>query len=389
MRLGCNYRAHPDACQRRALAKAFGYARVVWNDCLRDRKGAHPAGLPYVKSAEPSRLRITQANRGGRPATVPAGPGHRLRELLQLGQGQTARPEGRAAPVQVEEGHPAVDPPHHQRLLPPGRRHGVRGQRRQLKVRWSRRLPAAPTSLTTKDSSGRYFLSFVVDTGPDMLPPWTPTPGSTSACPRSRSTPTGRRSTLRVSCAGPGRTQAPSAGVVPQPGQGPHQGRTPARPRGGLPPGLAPPRHPHRSFAAAKRCTCRTSRCTWKTSRCPVSGAPGSPSPCTTRDGPRSSACWSTRRSSTAERSPRWTGPSRPRRSARPADSATGPSLSASGPPRPGVDVRPVRHRARPRPQRGPQRPVRRTPYRRHRRGGDAERLWSAGKTGTPARTAW
>ncbi|MFM9695422.1 RNA-guided endonuclease InsQ/TnpB family protein [Streptomyces europaeiscabiei] len=40
-----------------------------------------------------------------------------------------------------------------------------------LKVEWPRRLPAAPTSLTvTKDSSGRYFLSFVVDTEPDTLP---------------------------------------------------------------------------------------------------------------------------------------------------------------------------------------------------------------------------
>lgn len=40
-----------------------------------------------------------------------------------------------------------------------------------LKVKWSRRFPAAPTSLTvTKDSSGRYFLSFVVDTEPDILP---------------------------------------------------------------------------------------------------------------------------------------------------------------------------------------------------------------------------
>lgn len=40
-----------------------------------------------------------------------------------------------------------------------------------LKVTWSRRLPAAPTSLTvTKDSCGRYFLSFVVDTEPDILP---------------------------------------------------------------------------------------------------------------------------------------------------------------------------------------------------------------------------
>jgi putative transposase len=61
MQLRYNYRAYPDAAQCRALAKAFGCARVVWNDCLRDRKQAHAAGLPFVKSAELSRLRITQA----------------------------------------------------------------------------------------------------------------------------------------------------------------------------------------------------------------------------------------------------------------------------------------------------------------------------------------
>lgn len=47
-----------------------------------------------------------------------------------------------------------------------------------LKVKWSRRLPAAPTSLTvTKDSCGRYFLSFVVDTEPDILPEVEPETG--------------------------------------------------------------------------------------------------------------------------------------------------------------------------------------------------------------------
>ncbi|MGW0811737.1 hypothetical protein ACWD00_00510 [Streptomyces viridiviolaceus] len=25
---------------------------MVWNDCLRDRRAAHAAGLPYVKSSE-------------------------------------------------------------------------------------------------------------------------------------------------------------------------------------------------------------------------------------------------------------------------------------------------------------------------------------------------
>ncbi|MCY0934168.1 RNA-guided endonuclease InsQ/TnpB family protein [Streptomyces sp. H34-S4] len=40
-----------------------------------------------------------------------------------------------------------------------------------LKVKWSRPLPAAPTSLTViKDSAGRYFASFGVDADPDHLP---------------------------------------------------------------------------------------------------------------------------------------------------------------------------------------------------------------------------
>ncbi len=36
---------------------------MVWNDCLRDRRQAHAAGLPYATSAERSKVRITQAKR--------------------------------------------------------------------------------------------------------------------------------------------------------------------------------------------------------------------------------------------------------------------------------------------------------------------------------------
>ncbi|MFB7172154.1 RNA-guided endonuclease InsQ/TnpB family protein [Streptomyces sp. NPDC056254] len=40
-----------------------------------------------------------------------------------------------------------------------------------LRVRWSRPLPAAPTSVTvTMDAAGRYRASFVVDTDPEFLP---------------------------------------------------------------------------------------------------------------------------------------------------------------------------------------------------------------------------
>jgi hypothetical protein len=75
MQLRYNYRAYPDAPQRRALARAFGCARVVWNDCLRDRKEAHAAGLPYVKSAElsgfASRKPSAPRNAPGSPTCQP------------------------------------------------------------------------------------------------------------------------------------------------------------------------------------------------------------------------------------------------------------------------------------------------------------------------------
>jgi putative transposase len=63
VQLRYNYRAYPDAAQRHALAKAFGCARVVWNDCLRARRKARAAGLPYVSSAELSKTHITEAKR--------------------------------------------------------------------------------------------------------------------------------------------------------------------------------------------------------------------------------------------------------------------------------------------------------------------------------------
>ncbi|MET9240900.1 helix-turn-helix domain-containing protein, partial [Nonomuraea sp. NPDC003709] len=47
MQLRCNYRLYPDADQRAMLARAFGCARVVFNDALRLRTDARAAGLPY------------------------------------------------------------------------------------------------------------------------------------------------------------------------------------------------------------------------------------------------------------------------------------------------------------------------------------------------------
>ncbi|GJF25035.1 RNA-guided endonuclease InsQ/TnpB family protein [Streptomyces sp. HO565] len=183
MQLRYNYRAYPDAPQRRALARAFGCARVVWNDCLRARKQAHTAGLPYVTSAELSRVRITQAKRTEERAWLADVSAvvlqQSLRDLDAAYKNFFDSLKGKRA------GRKAGPPRYKSKkdtrqsirlnanafsLTDDGRVYVAKVG--SLRVKWSRRLPAAPTSLTVvKDSRGRYFLSFVVDAEPDILAP--------------------------------------------------------------------------------------------------------------------------------------------------------------------------------------------------------------------------
>jgi putative transposase len=52
VQLRYTYRLYPAPAQRSALARAFGCARVVFNDGLRARQQAHRAGRPYLSDAE-------------------------------------------------------------------------------------------------------------------------------------------------------------------------------------------------------------------------------------------------------------------------------------------------------------------------------------------------
>lgn len=60
VQLRYNYRLYPTADQQMALARAFGCARVVFNDALRAREQAHKEGLPRLTDADVSR-RLTLA----------------------------------------------------------------------------------------------------------------------------------------------------------------------------------------------------------------------------------------------------------------------------------------------------------------------------------------
>jgi putative transposase len=60
MRLRYNYRLYPSPGQQAALARAFGCARVVFNDALRARQEAFAAGQSYLSDRELS-ARLTAA----------------------------------------------------------------------------------------------------------------------------------------------------------------------------------------------------------------------------------------------------------------------------------------------------------------------------------------
>ncbi|WP_319464094.1 transposase [Micromonospora sp. RTP1Z1] len=60
MQLRYDYRVYPTPSQQASLARAFGCARVVFNDGLRARQEARAEGLPYLSDAELSK-RVTAA----------------------------------------------------------------------------------------------------------------------------------------------------------------------------------------------------------------------------------------------------------------------------------------------------------------------------------------
>ena len=60
MQLRYNYRLDPRPRHRLAFGKAFGCARVVFNDALAARQQAHSAGHPFLTDADLS-ARLTAA----------------------------------------------------------------------------------------------------------------------------------------------------------------------------------------------------------------------------------------------------------------------------------------------------------------------------------------
>ncbi len=189
MQLRYNYRLYPTPGQQNALARAFGCARVVFNDALRARQEAHAAGQPYFTDAELS-ARLTAAKATPERAWLAEVSAVVIQQALA--DLNTAYRNFFASVTGQRKG-PKVAPPKFRSRK--DRRQSIRftanarfsitpgGKLRLPKigdvpVRWSRALPSAPSSVTViKDAAGRYFASFVVQAEPGPLPQTEPVLG--------------------------------------------------------------------------------------------------------------------------------------------------------------------------------------------------------------------
>jgi putative transposase len=183
VQLRYKYRIEPTPGQRIALARAFGCARVVFNDGLRAREQAYYAGLPYLSDTKVMRQVITEAKKTDERAWLAEVSAVVLQQAVT--DLNTAYRNFFASVTGKRKGRKVARPrfrsrkDHRQsiRFTRNARFRIVVGGKLRLakigdvKVCWSRELPGEPSSVTViQDAAGRYFASFVVDTRPDILP---------------------------------------------------------------------------------------------------------------------------------------------------------------------------------------------------------------------------
>ncbi len=185
VQLRFNYRVYPTPGQQIELARAFRCARVVFNDGLRPRRQARDAHEKYISDSELSQRLITEAKLTPERAWLGEVSAVVLQQALadlntayrNFFHSITGKRKGRkVAPPRLrsrKDNQQAIRFTKNSRfkVLDNGRLRLPKVG--DLEVRWSRQLPSDPSSVAIiKDAAGRYFASFVVQTGEDeTLPP--------------------------------------------------------------------------------------------------------------------------------------------------------------------------------------------------------------------------
>ncbi|MDX2543988.1 RNA-guided endonuclease InsQ/TnpB family protein [Streptomyces sp. WI04-05B] len=179
MQLRYSFRLYPDTAQQTALAKAFGCARVVFNDAVRARETARAAGLPFPTAGHLSKQLITQAKQTDARSWLGEVSAVVLQQSLRDVE---AAYKNFFASLKGARKGPKVGAPRFKSRkdnrqsirFTANARWSITGSGRlnlpkigAVTVKWSRTLPTTPTSVTViRDAAGRYFASFVIDTDP-------------------------------------------------------------------------------------------------------------------------------------------------------------------------------------------------------------------------------
>ncbi|WP_405819120.1 transposase [Streptomyces sp. NBC_01390] len=179
MQLRYTFRVYPDTGQQAALARAFGCARVVYNDAVRAREDARRAGDPFPTAGVLSRKLVTEAKQTPERSWLSEVSAVVLQQSLR--DAETAFRNFFASLKGTRRGPKLGAPRLKSRKdtrqsirFTANARWSITGSGRlnlpkigAVKVKWSRTLPAVPSSVTViQDAAGRYFASFVIDTDP-------------------------------------------------------------------------------------------------------------------------------------------------------------------------------------------------------------------------------
>jgi putative transposase len=175
------YRVYPTPGQAQMLARTFGCARWVFNECIRIRTAAREAG-EKVSDTEVQRRAVTLAKQHPDTAwlaevasvalvqaTQDARRAYRnwfdslsgKRRGRKVGHPRFRRKQGRQSIRLTRNGFS---------LRPNGRLYLAKIG--NVRAEWSRDLPSVPSSCTViREADGRYYVSFVVDRAETPLPP--------------------------------------------------------------------------------------------------------------------------------------------------------------------------------------------------------------------------
>jgi putative transposase len=173
------YRIYPTPGQQQALARVFGCARVVYNDCLRIRDECHARG-EKISDSEVQRRVITLAKATqqrswlGEVASVALVQAcqdarRAYRNWFDSLTGRRKGPKIRHPKRRRKRGRQAIRLTRNGFVL-----HGERlyvAKVGDIRVEWSRDLPSVPSSVTVmREPDGRYYVSFVVQRQATPLP---------------------------------------------------------------------------------------------------------------------------------------------------------------------------------------------------------------------------